>query len=215
MSTVEPFPDPWKAKRQQSRLSRPENVEGVRVQMQYIGVDGERYGVELDPYETPKSRFCAYLCCPCCLGSPFVGEQRRQYLNCLSSFTLWLFVVQVAMFIASCAVGGFAPLRVNPLLGPCPAGLFYCGAMNPYLAVKEWQLYRFVVPVFLHGGVIHLALNAFGELRFGLYFERRTGLVRTLLLYLLGTIGGCLLSALIQKPGQSAIFAVFLDRLLD
>jgi membrane associated rhomboid family serine protease len=172
------------------------------MQMKYIGVDGFRHDVTLDPYKTPKSKFCAYCCCPCALGCD--DEQKSQYRACTKSLTWWLFVLQVACFIAELAVGcGFAPTSVNPLLGPYPKGFYYMGAFQPYLSVRQWQLFRFIVPVLLHGGLIHLALNTWAELRFGLYIERRIGVWRVALLYLLGTIGGCLMSGLFQKAQLS------------
>lgn len=89
------------------------------------------------------------------------------------------------------------------MLGPCARAFFILGGLNPALAVEQWQIYRFVLPVLLHGGLLHLALNLCAEIRFGLYVERRIGAVRTCVLYLLGTIGGGLLSALWTRAGIS------------
>jgi hypothetical protein len=83
--------------------------------MQYIGVDGNRHAVNVEDPRNSKGRLCKYMCCPCCL--PLDDGQKQQFINCAKSFTVWLFFAQVAYFIASLAVGGFAPPAVNPLFG--------------------------------------------------------------------------------------------------
>jgi len=103
------------------------------------------------------------------------------------------------MFIVSIGVGGFAPPNVNPLLGPCPKGLFVLGGFNPALAIRYYEIHRFFMPMLLHGGIIHFLFNALAELRFGMYVERRTGIWQTIVLYVLGTYGGCLLSGLFKS----------------
>jgi rhomboid protease GluP len=43
-------------------------------------------------------------------------------------------------------------------------------------------------------------MNLFAELRFGLYIERRIGVWRVVLIYLVGTVGGELLSGIWTRP---------------
>jgi membrane associated rhomboid family serine protease len=58
-----------------------------------------------------------------------------------------------------------------------------------------YQDYRFFVPIFLHGGIIHLILNLVCQLTFGITLERKFGSIRIGVIYILSGIGGVLLSA--------------------
>jgi len=42
-------------------------------------------------------------------------------------------------------------------------------------AIYEYQIWRFVTSIFLHGGVVHLLYNLFALLFFGFIFERKIG----------------------------------------
>ncbi|CAF3669395.1 unnamed protein product [Rotaria sp. Silwood1] len=59
-----------------------------------------------------------------------------------------------------------------------------------------YQVYRFLTPVFLHGGIIHLLLNLFNQLALGIMLERQYGLIRIGIIYILSGIGSILLSAI-------------------
>lgn len=58
------------------------------------------------------------------------------------------------------------------------------------------QAYRFFIPIFLHGGIIHLVMNLFNQLIFGIQVERKFGSIRVMIIYILSGIGGTLLSAI-------------------
>ena len=59
-----------------------------------------------------------------------------------------------------------------------------------------YQHYRFLTPIFLHVGLIHLFLNLVSQLMLGIPLERMFGSIRIALIYILSGIGGNLLSAL-------------------
>lgn len=59
-----------------------------------------------------------------------------------------------------------------------------------------YQAYRFFIPMFLHGGIIHLVMNLVSQLMFGILLERKFGWIRIGILYILSGIGGTLLSVL-------------------
>lgn len=46
------------------------------------------------------------------------------------------------------------------------------GAKDTCLIVEKYHIFRLITPVFLHGGIIHLILNVFAEIRFGLVMFR-------------------------------------------
>lgn len=201
MSSVpapKPF-NPWARERPLAQSSGDDDaLSSTVVQMQYVGIDGHRHTATVTPNK--KAELCCLMCLPCCVGK-CSDENQQQYRRCTLSFTFVLACIQLVIFITSLAVGdGFAPPAINPLLGPCPRALLLLGGMNAALIVKSIELHRLIVPVFLHAGVIHFALNVFCELRFGLYIERRIGIWRIALLYFLGTVGGCLLSAVMTAP---------------
>jgi membrane associated rhomboid family serine protease len=139
------------------------------------------------------------MCCPCAVGGCSEGN-KQQYLGCARSFTVVLVFFQIVLFIVALGVGGFADPSINPLLGPCPRAFVVLGGMNAALVVTDLQLWRLVVPLLLHAGVLHIAMNLFAELRFGLYIERRIGVWRVVVIYLVGTIGGELLSGIWTRP---------------
>ncbi|CAF4564482.1 unnamed protein product [Rotaria socialis] len=83
-----------------------------------------------------------------------------------------------------------------------------------------YQAYRFFVPIFLHGGIIHLLLNLIAQLSFGITFERKFGSIRVFVIYILSGIGGVLLSAvgLPISPGvgaSGALMGIIAVHLID
>lgn len=191
----EAFPNAWAKKKRAQPLAASDGTDGdvlTRVQLQYIGIDGYRYNAD---YEQGKGgQLCCLMCCPCAVGG-CSEENQKQYRGALRSVTVWLAIVQIIYFIVSLGVGSVAPLSINPLVGPCPRAFFMLGGMNGWLCFVDLQLWRLVLPLLLHGGILHLLLNLWAEVRFGLYLERRMGLPFIAVLYVLGTIGGGLLSA--------------------
>ena len=59
------------------------------------------------------------------------------------------------------------------------------------------QFWRFITPIFLHTGVVHLLLNLTMQLRQGLQMERDIGSLRMGLIYLICGISGNLLGSLL------------------
>ncbi|CAF0772516.1 unnamed protein product [Adineta steineri] len=58
-----------------------------------------------------------------------------------------------------------------------------------------YQVYRFIIPMFLHVGIIHLLTNLISQLYIGIPLERKFGSIRIAIIYILSGIGGTLLSA--------------------
>ncbi|HEX2851137.1 MAG TPA: rhomboid family intramembrane serine protease [Acidimicrobiales bacterium] len=77
--------------------------------------------------------------------------------------------------------GGVGPGRGARGVGLDTFTLRYA-AVGSKIAAGEW--YRLVTAVFLHGGVMHLALNMFALWIFGQEIERREGAVRFLAIFL-------------------------------
>jgi rhomboid protease GluP len=82
--------------------------------------------------------------------------------------------------------GGFKP--VNEIL-------MRFGAMDPLLVLREGEWWRLVTAVFLHGGVMHIAMNGYGFWVAGTTLEERFGRARVLVAFLLTGVAGYLVSA--------------------
>lgn len=77
-------------------------------------------------------------------------------------------------------------------------------------AVREGQYWRLVTSMFLHGGLIHLALNGWALFQLGALFELLMGSSRMLLVYFASGIAGSLASAMFtQQPSVGASGAIF------
>lgn len=61
------------------------------------------------------------------------------------------------------------------------------------------QAFRLVLPIFLHGGVIHILVNMLTHLRLGVDLERALGTPRYVLLYMASGIYGFILSAMLSQ----------------
>lgn len=65
---------------------------------------------------------------------------------------------------------------------------------------------RYITPVLLHGGFLHLFFNVFAQLRFGIVLEKKWGLPKFLLLYIISGIGATLFSCL-TRPNEIGVGA--------
>ncbi len=87
---------------------------------------------------------------------------------------------------------------------------------NELLQAGEW--FRLLTPIFIHGGLLHLALNSYAIWQVGPLVERLYGPARFLLIYLLSGIGGVVgsyIGAMRRLPyttsvgASGAIFGLF------
>jgi len=121
------------------------------------------------------------------------------------------------MFIITLIVGGVkyggAFVKSNTMLGPNSQTFMAMGGKwEP--AIRAGHVWLLVTPIFLHGGVIHLASNLFFQLRFGFSMEARWGMYRFIAAYFITGIGAslfsCILSPLTVSVGASgALFGLF------
>lgn len=69
-------------------------------------------------------------------------------------------------------------------------------------AIEAGQYWRFITPIFLHGGLIHLAFNSYALYALGPESERIYGSARFLTIYMLAGLAGSIASY-IRSPGLS------------
>jgi membrane associated rhomboid family serine protease len=107
------------------------------------------------------------------------------------------------MLIVEVSLHGFTSTDNNPMLGPPSSSMVELGAKYSPLERYQHEVYRFVVPIFLHAGVIHIALNLWAQIRYCLILEREWGIPKTMIIYFISGIAGCLFSSLIQTSSVS------------
>jgi rhomboid protease GluP len=80
--------------------------------------------------------------------------------------------------------------------------------INEY--IMAGQLWRLLTPMFLHGSLLHIGFNMYALVVIGTGLERRFGHARFLLLYVLGSFGGNVLSFLLSaSPSLGASTSIF------
>jgi membrane associated rhomboid family serine protease len=87
-------------------------------------------------------------------------------------------------------------------------------SLNGYAVAEENQWYRIVTSAFLHGGILHLALNMFALWNLGRIVEQTLGRLRFVLIYavslLAGSTGALVLNPDLRTVGASgAIYGLF------
>lgn len=92
--------------------------------------------------------------------------------------------------------------------------LYYYGVGSNFL-IEAGEWWRFITPMFLHGGLMHLLFNMFSLFLFGPELERLTGKVRFITIYLLAGFFGTAATYFLQPldylhvGASGAIFGIF------
>lgn len=153
----------------------------------------------------PHTVLCISMC-PCCVPPYCSADRKKAYKRVSRTAAFILALFQLALVIVSLCFRGFAPTSENPMLGPWPDTLNLLQAKNAAEVVFNFQVWRFITPIFLHAGIIHLATNLAMQLRMGLYLEIAWGTRRWLYIYfgsgILASIWSCVL-----KPDQLGVGA--------
>lgn len=92
---------------------------------------------------------------------------------------------------------GNASAPVCTLKDQCGMGGWIGGSTNPN------QFWRFLTPIFLHSGIVHLVMNLSFQIPTGMDLERDIGAWRMACIYLLSGIGGFLTSSLFNNMTPS------------
>jgi len=157
---------------------------------------------------------CGRPICPDCMIPAPVGfqcpecveEARRDFrrgpgrpLRGGISVTNALLVAIAIPFVIEVIVGG-----PQALFSPDAETLYNLGAMQP-LAVASGQFWRLFTAMFLHAGILHIALNAYFFYLFGRTVEANFGRIWMLLIYL---VSGFLASVASYAFGPATTLAV-------
>jgi membrane associated rhomboid family serine protease len=90
--------------------------------------------------------------------------------------------------------------KINPMLGPPPEVLLELGALESRTMIANNQWWRLVTPMFLHAGIIHLAINMLAMILMMRIIEQSHGMSSTAGLFIVSGLAANLISALLQ-PG--------------
>ena len=114
----------------------------------------------------------------------------------LRSFTALITIFDIIMYIITLAFGGLAIPSL--FLSPTCYTLETFGAQNAYAQQQQYQVWRFITPVFLHANFIHILFNMFSQLLLGSMIEKQIGVRTMVMCYFLSAIGGNLLSSIVS-----------------
>jgi len=107
--------------------------------------------------------------------------------------------------IVICTLAFLAEVAVSRNLDPSVEAVYALGALNgPAIFAGQW--WRMITSVFLHGGVVHIALNMWALFNLGILAEILYGRRNYIFLYLLCGLGGSALS-IFWHPDQVGIGA--------
>lgn len=125
------------------------------------------------------------------------GDHEPFCLACITTLEFGLFVFSLVVN------KGFEPLSANPMLGPSAMTLYLCGGLN----MQDDQYWRLLSCIFLHAGVAHVMPNLVVQWLIGCILESRVGSLKIAAVYVVGGLGGSLLSMTLSKPDQLSVGA--------
>lgn len=131
-----------------------------------------------------------------------INSEKAIFENGKPLFTYLFLILQSVVFLLMELVGGSTNTSV----------LIQFGAkVNSLILAGEW--WRLLTPIFLHIGLLHLAMNSMALYFLGVLVERIYGSLRFLFVYLFAGIGGSLASLLfssdISAGASGAIMGLF------
>ena len=144
--------------------------------------------------------------CPECVreGNKSVRTARTAFGGALSTdpgyVSKLLIGTNVAVFLLQQVVQGFT--NRFSLIGAFPPPPFPIR-----LGVADGEYYRLLTAAFLHGSILHLALNMYALYLFGPPLEAALGRVRFVAVYLISAVGGTAFSYAFNNPAQSSLGA--------
>merc|ERR1719273_952625 len=123
-----------------------------------------------------------------------------------TSFIFVISVIQATMFFIELIVGQVmydgAFVVSNNMAGPGGQAMRTCGAK--FLPdIKAGQVYRFITPALLHGGILHIFMNGIFQFMLCFRYEKKWGTKRIAFQYFWGAMGATLLSSCTSPYGIS------------
>lgn len=110
------------------------------------------------------------------------------------------------------------PNTINGVSNRCTLSEL-CGFNGVSDTPNQW--YRFILPLFLHVGIVHILLNLIGQILIGGEIERNIGVIRTIVIYFLSGIFGFIFGGNFSAEGlarvgcSGSVFSIIALSLLD
>lgn len=103
------------------------------------------------------------------------GDDLNYVKQKYGNFSIVVSALQLFVLTMLLALCGFAPLNINPSIGPYPDALSLIGGTNSYEITRNFQLWRIITTPFLNAGIIHYLCIVGIQLELGAFFEREWG----------------------------------------
>jgi membrane associated rhomboid family serine protease len=129
-----------------------------------------------------------------------------------------ILLILVAMYALEVWVGGAGSLLSGPsgrVLVRLGASLGFGCTSSGAIGIANGETYRLFTAIFLHGGLIHLAMNGYALWAFGNIVEAELGKARFLIIFIVGGLFASVASYTFGTPyipsvgASGAIFAIF------
>mmetsp|Transcript_25407 Transcript_25407/g.39852 ORF Transcript_25407/g.39852 Transcript_25407/m.39852 type:complete len:384 (-) Transcript_25407:434-1585(-) len=134
-------------------------------------------------------------CCPCCIDGPAKAWKTFKHEGAYKSFVFIVCMAELVLFILELIIFGFASPSQNPMLGPGVCAHLEMGAKWTRDIVYRGHVHRLILPIFLHAGIFHLAVNLMASFELGLKCEYSWGTKAVAGIYLSSGIVGNIFSA--------------------
>eukprot|EP01017_Pseudomicrothorax_dubius_P036410 TRINITY_DN520_c0_g1_i14.p1 TRINITY_DN520_c0_g1~~TRINITY_DN520_c0_g1_i14.p1 ORF type:complete len:304 (-),score=48.91 TRINITY_DN520_c0_g1_i14:598-1509(-) len=148
-----------------------------------------------DPRQESFGDMIKYVCCPSLT---------------IYSFMFAITVIDIVIFLAELFYGGVN--TQGAFLEAKVSTLDAFGAKNPYKIRYDYQVWRFLLPIFLHANFSHIFYNCVSQLIFGVPLESKCGIRTIILIYFISGIGGnifsCLLTDGLSVGASTAVFGL-------
>lgn len=159
--------------------------------------------------------------CPECVGAGrrTVRQARTAFGGSLGGerglVTIGLIVLNVIVFVLEYATGGKGLTGGSALLGGSITPLQADLGVWPAAVAANHEYWRLITAMFVHFGVLHIAMNMYVLWVLGRYLERALGPARFVALYFICGIGGNVAVFLFSNPrglsagASTAVFGLF------
>lgn len=116
--------------------------------------------------------------------------------------------IYLAFYIIGLTILVYILQRISDLVFRVDLPVYYGAKINQF--IEQWQLWRLITPVLLHGSIIHIGFNMYALYSLGPGLERKYGVWPFIALYLIGGVWGNTLSFLLSpNPSLGASTAIF------
>jgi rhomboid protease GluP len=118
--------------------------------------------------------------------------------------TFGLLAIVAVVLVAECM---FAVTPPGPLLNQSVETLLTLGGLNSVVVLTSGEWYRLLTAPFLHANLLHLVFNGMALLVAGFALERLVGRAWFLALFIVGALGGSLLSFVVNPINRTSVGA--------